>query len=222
MPYTYTLKSIIPATPEQIYAAWLDSLAHTDMTGGDASMSDEVGALVSAWDGYITGRNIELVPGKRIVQSWRTSRFTDAHADSIITVTLRSGAGGTVLTLEHSNVPDDQRNYEDGGWEENYFQPMKDYFAALAQEIGEEQPQPAAPKTKPRPKPERAAKPKSARNAAPRKKQQRAKARRATPPKAKHKRAASPAKRRKSAREPAKSSATRPTRKTARRQRARR
>ena len=81
MPYTYTLRSIIPATPQQIYAAWLDSLAHSAMTGGKASMSDEIGAAISAWDGYITGRNLHLVRGKRIVQSWRTSRFTDAHAD---------------------------------------------------------------------------------------------------------------------------------------------
>ena len=110
MPYTYTLRSIIPATPQRIYAAWLDSRAHTDMTGGEASMSDEVGGAVSAWDGYITGRNLELVPGKLIVQSWRTSRFTDAHEDSIVTLSLKAVAGGTLLTLLHNNVPDDQRN----------------------------------------------------------------------------------------------------------------
>ena len=222
MPYTYTLRSVIPATPEQIYAAWLDSLAHSDMTGGEASMSDEVGATVSAWDGYITGRNLELLPGKRIVQSWRTSRFTDAHADSIVTVTLRASASGTVLTLEHSNVPDDQRNYEDGGWEENYFEPMKEYFAALAQEIGEEQPQAAVANTKPQAKPMRAAKSGRARKAAPRKKPHPAKAKRAAAPKAKRKAATPAVKKRKSAKKPAKSSATRATRKTARRQRAHR
>jgi uncharacterized protein YndB with AHSA1/START domain len=97
LPYTYRLRSIIAATPRQIYAAWLDSLAHTEMTGGEASTSEEVGAAVSAWDGYITGRNLELVPGKRIVQSWRTSRFTDEHADSIVTISLKASAGGTLL-----------------------------------------------------------------------------------------------------------------------------
>lgn len=221
MPYTYTLRSVIPATPEQVYAAWLDSLAHTDMTGGEASMSDEVGAAVSAWDGYIIGRNIELVPGRRIVQSWRTSRFTDAHADSIITVTLRASARGTMLTLEHSNVPDDQRNYEDGGWEENYFQPMKDYFAALLQEIGEQQSLPAAMKAKPRANPARVAKPKGMNKRTPRKKQHR-KAKPAAAPKTKRKAVALPAKKRKSTKKPAKSAATRGRRKTARRQRSRR
>src|SRR6185437_15930951 len=122
------------------------------MTGGKASMSDEIGAAISAWDGYITGRNLHLVRGKRIVQSWRTSRFTDAHADSIVTITLRAAASGTVLMLEHSNVPDDQRNYEDGGWEENYFAPMKDYFTDRARQSGEKQPRLAPAKKKTRAK----------------------------------------------------------------------
>lgn len=216
MPYTYTLTSIIPATPQQIYAAWLDSLAHSDMTGGEASMSDEVGAAISAWDGYITGRNLELVPGKRIVQSWRTSRFTDVHEDSIVTISLKAATDGTLLTLVHSNVPDDQRNYEDGGWEDNYFAPMKDYFADLAREIGEEQPRPAAAKKKARAdRAPRAAKPKRASKAASRKKQRRAKpkAKRSAAPRAKRRGAARPAKRK---------PATRVARKSARRQRGRR
>lgn len=216
MPYTYTLRSIIPATPQQIYAAWLDSLAHSAMTGGKASMSDEIGAAISAWDGYITGRNLHLVRGKRIVQSWRTSRFTDAHADSIVTITLRAAASGTVLMLEHSNVPDDQRNYEDGGWEENYFAPMKDYFTDRARQSGEKQPRlaPAKKKTRAKRAPS-ATTPKKAREA-PRKKQRHAKpmTRRAGVPKTKRRRQTQPAKRVKQA--------TRAARKTGRRQRVRR
>ncbi len=131
MPYTFTLTSIIPASAQEIYDAWLDSLAHSEMTGGEATTSDEIGAEVSAWDGYISGRNLELVPGERIVQSWRTTRFTDEHEDSIITVTLEEADDGTLLTLVHSNVPDEQRAYEEGGWESNYFEPMKVYFGNL-------------------------------------------------------------------------------------------
>jgi uncharacterized protein YndB with AHSA1/START domain len=75
MPYAFTLTASIPATPEEIYEAWLDSLAHPEMTGGEANMSDEIGAEVSAWDGYVSGRNLELIPSERIVQSWRPSEF---------------------------------------------------------------------------------------------------------------------------------------------------
>jgi len=73
MPYDFKLTAIVPASPQEIYDAWLDSFAHSEMTGSQAMLSDEIGAEVYAWDGYITGRNLELVPGERIVQSWRTT-----------------------------------------------------------------------------------------------------------------------------------------------------
>jgi len=133
MSYSFTLTTTLPAAAQEIYEAWLDSIAHSQMTGGEARMSDELGAEVSAWDGYISGRNLELVPGERIVQSWRTTQFADEQADSIITVTLEETADGTLLTLVHSNVPDEQRSYEEGGWQSNYFEPMQDYFGSRPQ-----------------------------------------------------------------------------------------
>jgi uncharacterized protein YndB with AHSA1/START domain len=128
VPYAYTLVTTIPASAQEIYDAWLDSLAHSEMTQAPASTSDEVGAEVSAWDGYITGRNLELTPGERIAQSWRTEEFDDEHEDSIVTLTLEEGDDGTLLTLVHSNVPEGHTSYELGGWEEHYFEPMKEYF----------------------------------------------------------------------------------------------
>ena len=132
MPYTYTLTATIPASPQDIYDAWLDSRAHSDMTGGKATQSAKVGAAVTAWDDYISGNNVELVPGKRIVQTWRTTKFTDEHGDSIIIVTLEPARGGTNLTLEHANVPDGQTSYEESGWQEHYFEPMRRYFLMVS------------------------------------------------------------------------------------------
>jgi uncharacterized protein YndB with AHSA1/START domain len=130
MGYDFSLTALIRATPQAIYDAWLDSRGHTEMTGGEAEMSTETGGVVSAWDGYISGRNLELVPHTRIVQSWRTTQFTEQDADSRIIVTLAPAAGGTILTLEHCNVPDGQTSYEQGGWQSHYFEPMQRYFAA--------------------------------------------------------------------------------------------
>jgi Activator of HSP90 ATPase len=93
------------------------------MTGGPANMSSELGAEFSAWDEYITGRNLELVPGERIVQSWRTTKFPEEHEDSILTVTLEERDDGTLLTLSHSNVPEGHVGYEQGGWQQYYFDP---------------------------------------------------------------------------------------------------
>jgi uncharacterized protein YndB with AHSA1/START domain len=148
MQYAFTLTTTLPASAQEIYEAWLDSLAHSEMTGGEAIMSDELGAEVAAWDGYITGRNLELVPGERIVQSWRTTEFTDEHEDSIITVTLEEVEDGTLLTLEHSKVPEGQTSYEKGGWEEHYFEPMKEYFAKRTGGGRKTKAKAAAPKVK--------------------------------------------------------------------------
>ncbi len=158
MPYSFTLTTTIPASPQEVYEAWLDSLAHTEMTGGEANVSGEIGAEVSAWDGYISGRNLELVSGERIVQSWRTSEFSDEHEDSIITLTLEEVEDGTRLTLEHTNVPDEQRSYEEGGWQENYFEPMVAYFAERKQGAAETSPEKAAKKSAPKASPKSAPK----------------------------------------------------------------
>jgi uncharacterized protein YndB with AHSA1/START domain len=134
MPHRFKLASTMPASPEAVYDAWLSSAGHSAMTGGKATASNKVGGAFSAWDGYIMGRNIELVRGERIVQSWRTSKFSDADPDSTIIVTLAPAEGGAELTLEHEDVPDgdDHKGYEDGGWENHYFAPMKAYFAKKA------------------------------------------------------------------------------------------
>ena len=147
MSYAFTLTSVIPASAQEIYDAWLDSLAHSEMTGGEASMSDEIDAEVSAWDGYITGRNLELIPGERIVQSWRTTQFAEEHEDSIVRLTFEEGTDGTLITLVHSNVPDEQTSYELGGWQEHYFEPMKKYFGKR-QRRGSVARKAAAPKSK--------------------------------------------------------------------------
>ena len=150
MPYAFILTTTLPASAREIYDTWLDSLAHSEMTGGRASMSDEIDAEVSAWDRYITGRNLELVPGERIVQSWRTTQFTDEHEDSIVTMTLEDVEDGTLLTLVHSNVPDGQTSYEQGGWQEYYFEPMKEYFAGLDRAPADRTSKTAGPKAGPK------------------------------------------------------------------------
>ena len=129
MTYDFKLSCTLTASPEAVYDAWLDSAAHGAMTGARAKIVKGVGGAYSAWDGYITGKTVELVPGKRIVQTWRTSEFAGDDADSTITVELARAKVGARLTLTHSGVPDRQTSYENGGWQDNYFTPMKAYFA---------------------------------------------------------------------------------------------
>jgi activator of HSP90 ATPase len=130
MSFEFTVSDVIPAAPRAIYDAWLDGAKHAAMTGGKPALASvAVGAAFTAWNGYITGKNLELDPGKRILQSWRTTRFTKDDADSRIEVLLEPAPGGTLVTVRHSNVPDGHTSYRDGGWQQSYFDPMKRYFA---------------------------------------------------------------------------------------------
>ena len=78
----FTLTATIPANPRTIYDAWLDGRRHSAMTGARATASPRVGGRFTAWDGYASGRNLELLAGKRIVQSWRTTDFPASAPDS--------------------------------------------------------------------------------------------------------------------------------------------
>lgn len=126
----FTLKTKIKATAEKIYTAWLSSEGHSKMTGGAATISNKVGADFTAWDGYIEGKNIELEPYRKIVQSWRTSQFEEGEEDSQIKILLNEMDGLTELTLIHTNVPESGEHYIKG-WNNHYFEPMKAYFSKL-------------------------------------------------------------------------------------------
>jgi len=135
---TATLKQTVEfpgVTPQQLYDAFLSSKGHSAMTGGAAAkITAKVGASFSAWDGYITGSNIELVPGKKIVQVWRTSEFPDDAEDSQLKIELsatkgKDGKAGTKLVMTHSNIPDGQEKMYGPGWHESYWEPMKAYFS---------------------------------------------------------------------------------------------
>jgi uncharacterized protein YndB with AHSA1/START domain len=81
------LTEVLPASPKRVYAAWMSSRAHT------------------AHDGYIRGWNLVIVPGKRIVQSWRTTEFAPETPDSVVEVRLAPARGGTTIAIVHRDRP---------------------------------------------------------------------------------------------------------------------
>ena len=110
-----------------LYNAWLDSEKHSEMTGGEAVCSCEVDGQFSAWDEYITGFNKSLNPFKEIVQSWRTTEFSESDKDSELIILISETKAGSLLALIHNNIPEGQSDYTKG-WIEHYFNPMKAYF----------------------------------------------------------------------------------------------
>ena len=65
---------VFTAKPEVIYDLLMNQEKLADFTQSEVSMSNEIGGTFSAYDGYINGKNSELIPGKKIVQEWEKRR----------------------------------------------------------------------------------------------------------------------------------------------------
>jgi activator of HSP90 ATPase len=114
-------------SPDELYEVIMNSRKHAAFTESRVVMSRKVGGTFSAYDGEIAGKNVELVPGKRIVQTWRYSDWPDGHY-SRCTFSLKEVQGGTRLTFTQSGVPEEV--YEDirQGWHDYYWEPIKQRF----------------------------------------------------------------------------------------------
>jgi uncharacterized protein YndB with AHSA1/START domain len=123
------MTTTLPAPPEAVYRAWLDSSEHAAFVGAQAEIEAIVGGKFSMWDGYITGRNLSLDPPRRIVQAWRTTEFPEGSPDSRLEVRLEPDGDGTRVTLVHTDLPPGQGVQYEAGWKDNYFEPMKVYFS---------------------------------------------------------------------------------------------
>ncbi|MDX2172057.1 MAG: SRPBCC domain-containing protein [Bacteroidota bacterium] len=118
----------LPVSAEILYNAWLNSKEHTAFTGAPAKASNKVNGKFTAWDDYIRGKNIELIPTKKIVQTWRSIEFDEDAPDSILELTFEEKRDSTTLHLHHYHLQKgDAKKYTDG-WKESYFEPMKSYF----------------------------------------------------------------------------------------------
>ncbi len=113
-----------PASPARIYEALLDSREFAAFSGRPAEISRDAGGAFSLFGGHIVGRNVELIPNRRIVQAWRVVTWPDG-VYSIVTFELKAQGSGTRLTFDHVGFPDGLKDHLAEGWESNYWAPLK-------------------------------------------------------------------------------------------------
>ena len=119
----------LPAAPEEVYEAFMDAKKHSEFTGSKATSNPKVGGKFTAWDGYISGKNLGLEKGKRILQEWVTTEWPKGYPPSKLELTLKRVKSGTELVMIHSSVPEEQADDLAEGWNEFYWKPLKEYFA---------------------------------------------------------------------------------------------
>jgi uncharacterized protein YndB with AHSA1/START domain len=123
----------LKTSPQRVYEALLDAKQFSAFSGGaGAEIQREAGGAFSCFGGVITGRNIELVPNRRIVQAWRVKMWPEGLY-SLVTFVMQAEGSGTRLTMDHVGFPEDMRAHlngegPDGGWNRQYLEPLQKYL----------------------------------------------------------------------------------------------
>ena len=86
------------------------------------------GGPFSLFGGYVTGRNIELVPDKRIVQAWRSGSWNPG-VYSIAKFELVDQGSSTKLIFDQAGFPQSDADHLVPGWHDNYWNPLVLFLA---------------------------------------------------------------------------------------------
>lgn len=116
---------IIPAQPDEVYAALTHEPTIMLWTGAKAEMKAEAGTEFSLFDGNIVGKNLAFEPGKKIEQQWY---FDGEEPASIVTIILHEHKKGCSAELRHNNIPDEVYEEFLEGWEQLYFGALQEFY----------------------------------------------------------------------------------------------
>ena len=94
------------------------------------SISRDLGGSFTLFGGYITGRNLEILPDERLVQAWRAAGWKPGD-HSIVKFALADDGAGTKLDFDHRGFPDGQGAHLADGWHVHYWTPMAKFLSKV-------------------------------------------------------------------------------------------
>jgi activator of HSP90 ATPase len=132
---------VLNASAKRIYEALIDTAQFDkviQLSGAMKSMqnlgnkpteiSREVGGAFTLFGGYVTGRQVELVPGQRIVQAWRAGSW-DPGLYSIAKFELVEQGSATKIVFDHTGFPKGAAEHLASGWKAHYWEPLAKLLA---------------------------------------------------------------------------------------------
>lgn len=117
----------ITASLAEVWQALIDPKHIKKWSGDSVKMNDKVGTKFSLWGGSVWGKNIEVIPKKKLVQEWYSKENKKWEKPSIATFSLHKEDKGTRVDLLHIDVPDEYASDIANGWKEYYLSPLKSY-----------------------------------------------------------------------------------------------
>ena len=115
----------INAEPSDVYAALTNPRTIELWSGYPAVMSTEPGSEFALWEGDIAGKNIEFIENRKVVQEWY---FGSQPEKSVVTISIIPEGESSVVTVEHTNIPDEDFGDITEGWREYYIGAIIGFF----------------------------------------------------------------------------------------------
>jgi len=130
-----------PAAPTRVYAALLDPrqfdrivefsgvMQAMHLKSAGSRISPRAGGSFALFGGYITGRQLELLPNQRIVQAWRAADWP-AGVYSVARFELHAHDAGCRMVFDQRGFPDEEAKSLAEGWQSHYWEPIRQLLAS--------------------------------------------------------------------------------------------
>jgi len=120
----------LPAPAASLYRMYLNPKTHSAITGGKVIVAARRGSKFSAFGGLLHGRTLDTVPGRLIVQAWRSANFRRTDVDSTLILRFIPMGRQGRIELTHVNVPEQDHRGVTNGWKKYYWRPWRKYLAS--------------------------------------------------------------------------------------------
>jgi activator of HSP90 ATPase len=120
---------VLPAPAKKLYAMYLSPSAHRAITGYAVVIGSRPGSAFRAFGGALSGRILQTVPGKLIVQAWRSTKFRKSDGDSTLILRFVPKGRSGRIELTHVNVPSHDYRGVNNGWKQYYWGPWRKLLA---------------------------------------------------------------------------------------------
>ncbi|KAI9282567.1 activator of Hsp90 ATPase [Sporodiniella umbellata] len=112
---------------QELYETIMDTQRAMVWTRGPVRLSKEAGSHYELFGGNVSGEILELVPGQKIVQSWRLRSWPAGHF-SKVTMTFVEGSESVDLKVEQTGVPVGEEELTRNNWSGYYWRAIKASF----------------------------------------------------------------------------------------------
>jgi activator of HSP90 ATPase len=119
----------LPAPAMALYRMYLNPKTHAAITGAKVVVAARRGSKFSAFGGLLQGRTLDAVPGRLIVQAWRSANFRKQDVDSTLILRFIPMGRKGRIELTHVNVPVQDHRGVTNGWKKYYWRPWRKYLA---------------------------------------------------------------------------------------------